>query len=171
MNDNEVSKLYRLTSPFLPRVGETFLIVAAGVSQGSSLPAIFAEFFAFSTRGECLLLARRSHIGFHLLLDDDNQQSRVDQAFRIALARGRHELLGAVFKDEIGACPALPSGPCLVVAEWREVTDLYQAALLHIDVLRDLANRTKSSAVHARASDAMHSGPASFENAVPQDGR
>jgi hypothetical protein len=56
MNNDEVSKLYRLTSPFVPRVGETFLVVAAGVSHGSSLRAIFAEFFGFSTRGEGLLL-------------------------------------------------------------------------------------------------------------------
>ncbi|WOD19492.1 hypothetical protein [Paraburkholderia kirstenboschensis] len=65
MNNNEFAKLFRLTSPYFPRLREVFVAVSAGEDRDRGFLMYFAEFFIFSTNGISASIGQRTYVQQH----------------------------------------------------------------------------------------------------------
>ncbi|MDR7006058.1 hypothetical protein [Paraburkholderia strydomiana] len=160
MNNNEFAKLFRLTSPYFPTLGEVFVAVSAGEYRDGTFPQYFGEFFIFSTNGISDSISRRTYVQQHM------SAGGASFVFQLAKTRAIAELAEkAVGLVGSSGSAALPSRPSIDEVEWDELVTLYRAGVLAGETLREVADKTRSSFVLTVLDDLLRLSTVTFQDA------
>lgn len=160
MNNNEFAKLFRLTSPYFPTLGEVFVAVSAGEYRDGTFPQYFGEFFIFSTNGVSDPIGRRVYVQQHMSVGGASVVFQLAKTRAIAeLAEKAVELVGP------SAGAALPNRPSIDEVDWNELVTLYRAGVLAGKTLQEIADKTRSLFVVTVLGDLLRLSTVTFENA------
>jgi hypothetical protein len=160
MHNNEVARLYRLTSPYFPTLGEVFVAVSAGEYRDGTFPKYFGEFFIFSTNGVSDSIGRRTYV------QQQMSAGGPSVVFQLAKTRAIAELAEkAVELVKSSGSAALPSRPSIDEVDWNELVTLYRAGVLAGQTLQEVADKTRSSFVVTVLGDLLGLSTVTFENA------
>lgn len=160
MNNNDVSELLRLKTPYFPALGELFVSVSAGDYYSGGIPAYFGEFFIFAAKGLGDPVGRRTYMHHHM------SAGGATEVFELTKARAAAEL-----SNELVKCLALndsalfDGGLSLHQANWDDVAVLFRAGVLSQKTLQDIEWKTKSSFVVSRVREVLQSAQIQFEEA------
>lgn len=162
---DELSKLYKLTAPYFPGIGEVFVAVSAGNYRGRGFPMFFSEFFIFSTKDKDEAIGRRSYLQHPFTVTEEGKtglEYLLDITKTRALAELTNEISKRIGLDEKAV---FFQTPCLTESNWDVVQDLFRAGLFHEDVLSKMADRTRAGTVAQATRSIRYERRLSFEDA------
>ncbi|MFM0292831.1 MULTISPECIES: hypothetical protein [Paraburkholderia] len=166
---DDISKLYKLATPYFPALGEVFVAISAGDYRGRGFPMYFGEFFIFSTKDINGATGRRSHVPQHHAALDRGRTG-IGFLFEITKIRACDELSGQIVSRlGLDGNAQFAHVPSLTESSWDDVQDVYRAGLIEEKVLLDIGSRTRAGIVHHAIHTIRQQQRVSFEDAKASD--
>jgi hypothetical protein len=164
--ENEISKLYRLASPYFPSIGELFVAVSAWDERGfAGGPKHCGEFFIFSTKESSCIACQRMYVSAHHVPVIE-EKTGPGYVFDLVTTRARHELIdGLVKRTDLSKEVMFASAPLLVESAWYEVDVMFRAGILQRQALSEMSDKSRATLVVQSTTDIIGRRPVEFEEA------